>query len=215
MIEDAVNQIKTGLPRLFEHRLLQEHEMCCGGTVKVYIEPETEKKQLIIFGAGHVGNELAALGAKADFNVSVYDDRKEYISQLNHPQISAHCINFEEALAKIDFNVNTFIAILTYRHDIDRAILRYCITKENAYLGFIGSQRKILVTRKMFLLNGIATENELNKIDMPIGLNIGAETPFEIAVSIMAKMIAVKNSSQVNTIKQINDIEQCLKELPS
>ncbi len=214
VIEDAIGQIRTGRPRLFEHRLLQEHEMCCGGTVKVYIEPETEKKQLIIFGAGHVGQELALLAVKADFNVSVYDDREEYINRINHPQIHTHCISFTEATGEIDFTENTYIVILTYRHDIDRALLRYCITKENAYLGFIGSQRKILVTRKMFIGEGIATEKELDKIDMPIGLTIGAETPFEIAVSIIAKMIAVKNGTRVNTIKQINDIEQCLNELP-
>lgn len=212
VIEDALAQIKVGNPRLFEHQLLQQHNMCCGGMVKVYIEPEAQKNHLIIFGAGHVGQELANQAVKAEFDVTVFDDRPEYIQQITNETIEAQCLDFSDALKQISFGENTYIAILTYRHDIDRALLRYCLRKERAYLGFIGSQRKILVTRKMMLQEGIATEEELNKVDMPIGLNIGAESPFEIAVSIMAKLIEVKNQEQVNTIQQIKDIEQCIKE---
>lgn len=214
IIEDAIAQINVGSPRLFEHQLLQQHNMCCGGMVKVYIEPEMQKKHLIIFGAGHVGQELAKQALGAEFEVSVYDDREEYIQQIADEKINAQCLDFADALKQISFNENTYIAILTYRHDIDRALLRYCLRKDRAYLGFIGSQRKILVTRKMMLQEGIASEDELDKVDMPIGLNIGAETPFEIAVCIIAKMIEVKNKERVNTITQIKDIEQCIKEQP-
>ncbi len=214
VVENAVIQIEKGIPCLFEHHLLQEHEMCCGGSVKVYIEPELQKNHLIIFGAGHVGQELAKQALGAEFEVSVYDDREEFIQQITDVKIDIQCLDFADALKQISFNENTYIAILTYRHDIDRALLRYCLRKDRAYLGFIGSQRKILVTRKMMLQEGIASEEELDKVDMPIGLNIGAETPFEIAVSIIAKMIAVKNKERVNTINQIKDIEQCIKEQP-
>ncbi|MCZ2131280.1 MAG: XdhC/CoxI family protein [Bacteroidia bacterium] len=214
IIEDAITQIKIGSPKLFEHQLLQQHHMCCGGMVKVYIEPEEVQKKLVIFGAGHVGQELANQAVKADFDVSVYDDRAEYIQQINHKQVHTHCIDFAEALKQISFDDNTYIAIMTYRHDIDRALLRYCLRKEHAYLGFIGSQRKILLTRKMLLQEGVASEDELDKVDMPIGLNIGAETPYEIAVSIIAKLIEVKNMGSVNMIKQIKQIEQCIKGQP-
>lgn len=214
VIEDALAQIKIGSPRLFEHQLLQQHNMCCGGMVKIYIEPEAQKCHLIIFGAGHVGQELAQQALRADFDVSVYDDRGEYIQQITDNKINAQCLDFTDAVKQIPFDENVYIAILTYRHDIDRSLLRYCLPKSKAYLGFIGSQRKILVTRKMMMQEGVATEEDLDKVDMPIGLNIGAETPFELAVSIVAKLIEVKHAGNVKTINQIKDIEQCIKEQP-
>lgn len=211
VIEDAIRQIEIGKPKLFEHHLLQEHEMCCGGTVKVYIEPEEEKKQLVIFGAGHVGQALAEQGIKAGFNVRVYDDREEYIQQIKDSTITTKRIDFIEAAGEIDYNKNTYIVILTYRHDIDRDLLRYCIKKDRAYLGFIGSKRKVFVTRKLLINEGIASETELDTVDMPIGFDIGAETPFEIAISIIAKLISVKNKTNNFPETQIDNIEQCLQ----
>lgn len=213
VIEDALKQIKCGTPRLFEHHLLQEHEMCCGGSIKVYIEPVVPKKQLYIFGAGHVGQELALLAHQANFDVTVIDDRKEYLDQVADGQIKTELVSFEQALGRIQFTENTFIAILTYRHDIDRMILRYCLKRDWAYLGFIGSQRKIIITKKMIVEENLATMEDLERVDMPIGLPIGAETPFEIAVSIISKMISVKNSERLISIQQIKDIEQCVQKL--
>lgn len=214
VIEDAVQQIQLGNPRLFEHHLLQEHEMCCGGSVKVYIEPGVEKQHLIIFGAGHVGQELAVLGVKANFTVSIYDDRVEYIRQINNPQVQTYHCDFTNVLKEIEFNENTFITILTYNHSIDRNILRYCLKKSYAYLGFIGSHRKIIVTKKMMQQEGVATNEELENVNMPIGIEIGAQTPFEIAVSIISKIIAVKNKNRIKAINQINEIELCLQKQP-
>lgn len=214
VIEDALGQLRAGQPRLFEHHLLQEHEMCCGGSVKVYIEPEPIRQKLYIFGAGHVGKEVAGIGQQAGFEVKVYDDREEYIQQIQFPGVDAYCMDFMEALASIGFDERSYVVILTYRHDIDRAILRYCLGQKRAYLGFIGSLRKILVTRKMMLKAGVATEVELDEVKMPIGLNIGAETPFEIAVSIVAQLIEVKNRNQLTVANQILDIEQCLAKMP-
>lgn len=211
VVEDALMQLKIGHPRLFEHHLLQEHEMCCGGSVKVYIEPEKAVQKLYIFGAGHVGKELSKLALQADFDISVVDDRSSYIQDIQHPEIKTICLDFETALEQLTFDAETYVVILTYKHDVDRAILRYCLKQPFSYLGFIGSQRKILVTRKMMLHEGIADEILLDKVDMPIGINIGAETPFEIAVSILAKLIKVKNKDLLKTQQQLIDIEQCMK----
>ena len=226
VIEDAIEQMKTGEPRLFEHHLLQEHEMCCGGSVKVYIEPVVPKKQLIIFGAGHVGKALSELAIKADFEVTVVDDRPEYILSVNHPDVKTIEGNFIESLSNISFTQNTFSVILTYNHETDRKILKYCLEKPFGYLGFIGSKRKIIITKKRMLSSGIS-EEKINAVDMPVGLNIHAETPFEIAISILAKLISVRNNCNAEAVRDeksvtvnensnepFNDIDQCLQKLP-
>ena len=100
-------------------------------------------------------------------------------------------------LPTLPFDENTFVVILTYEHEIDRDILSYCINKPHAYLGMIGSQRKIEMTKKMFLDAGIATKKQLEKVNMPIGANILAETPEEIAISILAELIENKNASPI------------------
>ena len=100
-----------------------------------------------------------------------------------------------QALPLLPFNEETFIAIMTYSHEIDREILAYCLQKPHAYLGMIGSKRKIEITKKMFTEAKIATMEELNNVDMPIGIDINAESPEEIAISILAKLISQKNKN--------------------
>lgn len=212
VIKDALHRILDGSPLLYEHHLLQEHEMCCGGTILVYIEPDELPCRLIVFGAGHVGQAVASLGAQAGFLVHVYDDRPDYLQRVNNDFVSVHCMNFTDAARDVVYGENTYIVILTYRHDIDRNLLRYCLAKPHAYLGMIGSKRKILVTKKMFLQEGVATEAELDAIDMPIGLAIGAETPFEIAVSIIAGLITIKNQHSAASSSIEMEIDVCTKQ---
>jgi xanthine dehydrogenase accessory factor len=190
--EDALEVIGQNKPKLFRHELLQQHEMCCGGTVDIFIEPIIRKNKLYIFGAGHTGQALSNYAADMDFDITVVDDREEYIGQINKPGVKILCADFDQALNALSFDEYTSIVILTYNHDTDRKILAYCLGKQHAYLGMIGSRRKILITKKRFRDSGIATAAVLDRIDMPIGLDIGAETPQEIAVSILAKLIEVK-----------------------
>lgn len=82
---------------------------------------------------------------------------------------------------------------MTYSHPIDRDILAFCIRKPHAYLGMIGSTRKVEMTKKIFIDGGIATKEDLDSVDMPMGFDIGAESPEEIAVSILARLISIKN----------------------
>lgn len=214
VIGDAIKQIKAGTPCLVEHHLLQQHEMCCGGSIKVFIEPELKNKRLFVFGSGHVGREVALLALKADFEIAIIDDRQEFVSQIQEPEIKIFLGGFLETAERIQFDRDSYVVILTYRHDIDRSLLRFFIKKNLGYLGMIGSQRKILVTRKMMTQEGVASEEELDSVNMPIGLNIGSETPYEIAVSILGKLIEIRNSNSRNVAKQINDIERCIKGMP-
>ncbi len=193
VIENALDRIKDGKPKLYKHDLLHQHSMCCGGTVMIYIEPIMTKNNLYIFGAGHTGAALAEYASKLDFEIYIIDDRAEYLNQIETSGVNKMEFDYKKVLPSLPFDEQTYVVIMTYEHSHDRDILSYCINQPNAYLGMIGSQRKIELTKKMFLEGKIATEKELNKVDMPMGLNIDAEGPDEIAISILAKLIEEKN----------------------
>jgi len=193
VIENAIQQIKDQEAKLFKHDLLHQHNMCCGGTVEIYIEPIKKMNRLYIFGAGHTGNALSIIANTLDFEVYVIDDRKQYLDEIKSKEINKLNLNYDKMLPSLPFDESTYIVIMTYEHTHDRDILAYCIKQANAYIGMIGSKRKIELTKKMFLDGKIATEKELEKVDMPMGINIHAEGPEEIAISILAKLIAIKN----------------------
>lgn len=193
VIENAQIVIAERTPNTFRHDLLNQHNMCCGGTIDIYIEPIMKKNKLYIFGAGHTGQALAKYAIDMDFETVVIDDRKEYLDQINLTDVNKMPLDFIQALALLPFDENTYITIMTYNHSIDRDILAYCIKKPHAYLGMIGSLRKVELTKKMFLDAGITSENELNLIDMPMGIDIKSESPEEISISILAKLIETKN----------------------
>ena len=197
VIENAIDQIKNKEPKVFKHDLLHQHNMCCGGSVEIYIEPMEPMRKLFIFGAGHTGKALAEMAVSIGFEVFVIDDRKEYIDQLNVEGVNKLNVDYEKVLPTLPFDANTFVTIMTYEHSIDRDILSYCLKQPYAYLGMIGSRRKVELTKKMFMDSGLATQEELDRIEMPMGVDINAEGPEEIAVSIMARLIEVKNKVQV------------------
>jgi xanthine dehydrogenase accessory factor len=196
VIKDALGVIANKEPKLFKHDLLHQHEMCCGGSVSIYIEPIMKKDKLYIFGSGHTGRALAKIATMVDFETFLIDDRKEQIDQAKSENISVNlmCLSFDEALKLLPFDNQTSVAIMTYNHALDRDILFHCITKPFAYLGMIGSLRKVEFTKKMLRESEIADEEKINMIDMPMGIDIPVETPEEIAVSIAAKLIAIKRN---------------------
>jgi len=193
VIENALVQLNKNEPKLYKHDLLHQHNMCCGGTVQIYIEPIVKKKRLYIFGAGHTGVALAKQAVQVGFDIVIIDDRKEYTDPINIDGVDKLNMEYGKLLPSLPFDKNTFITIMTYEHSYDRDILSYCLKQPHAYLGMIGSQRKVELTKKMFSDSKIATEEELENVDMPMGKSINAESPEEIAVSILAKLIEVKN----------------------
>src|SRR6202008_2125658 len=102
-----------------------------------------------------------------------------------------------DVLPSLLFDENTYITIMTYSHPLDREILSFCIDKPHAYMGMIGSRRKVETTKPLFEEEGIGTIEALAEVDMPMGVDIGADGPAEIAVSIMAKLLSVKNKKHV------------------
>jgi xanthine dehydrogenase accessory factor len=200
VIANAIETMQNGKPSTFKHDLLHQHNMCCGGSVEIYIEPIMKKNNLYIFGAGHTGHALAQYALQFDFEVFMIDDRKEMMEAISQKEINKLNLHYEQALPLLPFDDKTFIAIMTYSHPYDRDILAFCLKKPHAYLGMIGSRRKVEMTKKMFAEAGVGTMEELETVDMPMGLDIGAEDPDEIAISVLAKLIAVKNKVMANSL---------------
>ena len=211
VIQQALTAISLNAHQLVLHRLTRDHNMCCGGTVYVYIQIIEVPPQCFIFGAGHVGKALANLVASLDFEVVLIDGRlnmfdNNRVAQASSlrakPRILPPAIQYvndepDEALSSLIWDSNTYAIIATHSHPLDREVLRLALRKPFAYCGMIGSKRKVIVTRKLFLERGWATEEELDRIDMPVGIDIAAESPAEIAVSIAARMIEMKNRNKL------------------
>ena len=166
--------------------------MGCGGYVETYIEPVINKMKLYIFGAGHIGCILADFAHKLDFRVTLIDERKEIFDEFSTENFNIIKKNHKLTFKDLSFDKNTFIASLSHKHGYDKEIIEYCAKQEYSYLGMIGSKRKVEKIKKEFLNNNSLTENQLQKIDWPMGVKIECQTPEEIAVSIIAKLIDVR-----------------------
>jgi xanthine dehydrogenase accessory factor len=149
---------------------------------------------LVIAGAGHVGKALARMGKFLGFEVTVWDDRSEYANAVNIPDADHHysCI-LDELLAQVVINQYSYLVIVTRGHKFDAEVLRRWIKTKPAYLGMMGSRTKIAQMRQQFLEQGWATPEEWDIVHTPIGLKIGAKTVEEIAVSIAAELIQMRN----------------------
>lgn len=176
---------------------------------EVFVEQIIPKPQLVICGGGHVALDLCSVGKMLDFNVIVIDDRKEFANESRfNIADKVICKSFEEALSEVNGN-NSYFVIVTRGHRDDRKCLEIILNKNHKYVGMIGSKGKVAMVRSKLIQAGY-TKEELNKVHTPIGLNIGAETPAEIAISIAAEIISIKNEGDkpsyidyniLNTIK--------------
>lgn len=194
-IEEALDTIKEGEPRVVSFTLDIEKgklDMMCGGELEVYIEPVLPEERLIIFGAGHITRSLAPLMKSAGFKVSVVDDSEELLKKEVFPEIDDLILTDMEQFAKdLPSDSRIYIVLLSRGFSRDKEILNQLIQKEFKYIGMIGSIRKIKTMKEELRNNGIQEEAFL-KLKAPIGLDIGGETPEEIAISIAAEIIAVK-----------------------
>ena len=163
------------------------------------LEPVFPPDHLVIAGAGHVGRALAHLGNLLGFEVTVIDDRKEYANSQNIPEAD-HIIvkDIGAALSVLKKGTDTYIVIVTRGHKDDAEALKPCIGQGIAYLGMIGSVRKVETMKQEFISLGYATKEQWEKIYTPIGIEIGSQTVEEIAVSIAAQLVQVRNGRQKN-----------------
>jgi xanthine dehydrogenase accessory factor len=162
-----------------------------------FIEPVFPRKHLIIAGAGHIGKVLCHFASLLDFDVTVIDDRAEFAGMKNLPDAdNIICGDIGTELMKIEKGCDTFIVIVTRGHNDDSNALRACIDSPTAYTGMIGSKTKIEKMRRNFLDKGWATIEKWESVHTPIGIDIGSKNVEEIALSIAAELVMVRNSQK-------------------
>lgn len=196
-IKKALEVLKTGKPAKESYELEEDLSMRCGGYAEVYFEPMNYSFNLNIFGAGHVGREVGRFAAEFGFNVVYIDNRPDIFNEFNANGAKTIVSEFENCTAKLDLSPLDFTVICTPKHTWDEVVLCQLIGKKLAYIGMIGSKQKVAETEKSIIEKGIATKEQLSKVNMPIGIPFNAETPAEIALSIVAKLIDAKNSLSI------------------
>jgi xanthine dehydrogenase accessory factor len=168
-------------------------DMVCGGIQEVLVEPLLQGLPLYIIGGGHCGMALSNLACKSGFLVNVIDNRTEWANKTKHPNAAkASCCDYSEITKQVNFPKESFIVIMTHGHLHDAVVLEQLINKDFKYLGMIGSKRKVKIVLEDLVKKGIPV-NKIKKVFSPIGLDLLTHTPDEIAVSIVAQMIAIKN----------------------
>jgi len=170
--------------------------LVCGGTLEIYVEPVLPVPHLYIFGAGHVSINLYQAALLAGFDVSVIDDRESYANPERFPQArEIHADDFEKVCAVLAPTENDYLVITTRGHRDDMRVLRWAVETPARYVGMIGSERKWLKICEALEREDVARE-KLERVHSPVGLEIGAQTPEEIAISIVAEMIAARRQAE-------------------
>ncbi len=182
----------------------REGESVCGGQMKVFIEPFTVTEHLIICGAGHIALPLSALGKILGFRVTIIDDRKVFANKKRFPHADKIIVgNHAGELSKLTIGPDAYLAIVTQGNEYDFECLKAVVRSTAAYIGVISSKPKKIKFFGRLKTAGIE-EKYLNRVHIPMGIDIGAQTPEEIAVSIMAEIVAVKNKEHIGTDKFLN-----------
>jgi xanthine dehydrogenase accessory factor len=196
----AREAIKTRRPEVVHYELsddfAQESGLICGGQMDVYIEPIEPSPELYVIGAGHVGLHLARLAAEVGFRVHIVDDREKFANAERFPTAAEIVVDDIPAwIDRANLPPHAYAVIVTRGHTNDLEALRALAPRELRYLGLIGSRAKVARIYEALVADRMPAE-ALQRVHAPIGLDIGAVTPQEIAVSILAELIAVKHGKQ-------------------
>jgi xanthine dehydrogenase accessory factor len=172
-----------------------DNGLICGGTLEIFVEPILPQPMLYIFGGGHVSIALANAAHTAGFAIGVIDDRESFANPERFPMAQEIHTSFEEAFSRIKATASTYMVIVTRGHKDDMRVLAWAVGASPRYIGMIGSKRKVLSVYRALEKEGVAPE-KLASVHAPVGLEIGALTPEEIAISITAELIAVRRGAK-------------------
>ncbi len=176
----------------------------CGGTVQLFIEPVNSAPSLLVIGGGHVGKALAELGKWMGYRVILSDDRPEFCSVDYAPGLDDYVVcKPAELPARVNINTQTYIAAVTRGLPVDIHLIPALLATDAAYIGLIGSRRRWALTAKALREEHGLTEAQLGRIHAPIGLELQAETPHEIAVSIMAEITMLRRGGDGKPMREI------------
>ncbi len=204
-VAECLKAIKEQKPRSVIYNYFgRQGESVCGGQMKVFIEPFSPKEHLIVCGAGHIALPLSAIAKILGFKITIIDNREEFANKGRFPHVDKIIIGGHAGeLAKLPIETNTCVAIVTQGNEYDFECLKVVVKSSAAYIGVISSKPKRVKFFGRLKKMGIE-DKYLRKIHIPMGLDIGSQTPEEIAVSIMAEIVAVKNKEYTGTDKFLN-----------
>lgn len=207
-IEQAVREalescLADGKPCTLERDLGRDLAMCCGGRMEIFVEPVEAPSRLFLFGAGHVAAPTAALARTVGYEVTVVDDRDELLTEERFPECKRVRGEPGESVGELGLTDQDTILILTHDHRLDEEALDACLRAPHRYLGMIGSRRKVFkILQRIHARAGLPS---LDRVYSPVGLDIGAVSPAEIAVSIVAELVALRHGSSGPHMRAVND----------
>jgi xanthine dehydrogenase accessory factor len=212
VIEDAKAALAAGECALRAYRFLPvgEHAtgMTCGGEVEVFIDVHARPDRVVIFGGGHVARPLARLAKQTGFRVAVIDDRAEFASRERFPEIE-EVVHADGGYVRTDFPIEAddYVVIVTRCHQTDEVCLRRVLDDDRtpAYVGVVASRRKAKVLLAKLVQDGY-DRVRLEEVRSPVGLDIGAETPEEIAVSIVGEILAVSRARDARSMSEETEV---------
>jgi len=204
VVQEALDAIQVGKPRLISYKMTDPQDGdpgLCGGQLEVYVEPILPKKAVIVVGAGHVGQAVAKLAKWLGYYLIISDDRPDFAVPNLVPDADVyHTGSMGELIESQQIHAQSNLVLTTRGVDLDSAGLPAILATEAAYIGVIGSKRRWETTRKMLLESGIHAE-QISRIHSPMGLELHAETPEEIAVSILAEIIMLSKGGDGREMK--------------
>jgi xanthine dehydrogenase accessory factor len=194
--------IESGKPRHLTFSLGQDaaydNGLICGGQLNIFIEPVEPQPQAIIFGGGHVSKSISKVANLAGFSTVIVDDREAFANPERFPEADAtYADEYEKVFPQLHVTSSSYLVIVTRGHRDDMRVLRWAVNTPARYISMIGSKRKTIAVVKELEKEGLP-RHLFEKIFAPMGLDIGAESPEEIAISVVAEMIAVRRAPEAN-----------------
>jgi len=179
-----------------------DNGLICGGTVEIFVEPILPQPTLYLFGGGHVSMAVAKVAATTGFAIGIIDDREAFANLERFPMANHVFTSYEDAFEKISPNASSYLVIVTRGHKEDMRVLAWAVRTDARYIGMIGSKRKVISVYKALEKEGYRGE-EFERVYAPMGLEIGALSPEEIAVSIVAEIIGVRRNAEQAAHKKL------------
>lgn len=195
--------VRDGKPELFARDLTRDLGMCCGGRMEIFVEPIEGAPRLIVVGAGHVGAAVARFAREVGFRVVVVDDREELNDDAHVPGCERVLLAPRESAVIVKPTEHDYVLVTTHDHRLDEEALDAYARQPHRYLGLIGSQRKIL--RILARIEQKGALPPLDHVYAPVGLDLGAVTPAEIAIAIVAELVALRHGRAAPHLTRVSD----------
>lgn len=207
--------IREGRSSQVQAHLVRDLAMCCGGAMEVFVEYLQPQPRLVVIGAGHVAQALAPLAVAADFRLTVLDEREEMLEHpaFAHMQTGAYDVD-ELDVALPDLSPQDYVLIMTHDHARDERALAHLLTRPHRYVGMIGSRRKVHAVLRRVLAREAQMGRprpDLSRVRAPIGLALGGRTPAEIAVSVVAELIADRHGGTGAPMNVVPEVDHALQ----